>query len=89
MHISHHAGVRMNQRGISRRLIEFALRHGRVVGDRHVVDRNESRRIIEALEEELRLAKRVLDKGGIAVVDGGDTVVTAYNVLPYRVRHHG
>jgi hypothetical protein len=27
MHISHHADQRMNQRGISRRLVEFALRH--------------------------------------------------------------
>jgi hypothetical protein len=89
MHISQHAGVRMNQRGISRRLVEFALRHGRVIGNKHVVDRNESRRIIEALEEELRLAKRVLDKGGIAVVEGADTVITAYNVLPFRGRRHG
>ena len=88
MHISHHAGVRMNQRGISRRLIDFALRHGRVVGNRHILDRNESRRIIAALEEELRLAKRALDKGGITVVEDGDTLVTAYNVLPFSGRHH-
>ncbi len=88
MHISHHAGVRMNQRGISRRLVDFALRHGRAVGNKHILDRNESRRLIEALEEELRLAKRVLDKGGIAVVEGTDTVVTAYNLHSNGGRHH-
>ena len=49
MHISQHADQRMNQRGIPRRLVEFTLRHGRVEGDRHVLDRNESRRIIETL----------------------------------------
>lgn len=81
MHISQHADQRMNQRGISRRLVEFTLRHGRIEGDRHVLDRNESRRIIEALTEELRLAKRIMDKGGVAVVEGDhDTVVTTYNV---------
>ena len=83
--VSQHAGRRMNQRGISRRLVEFALRHGRVEGNKHILDRNESRRVIDALMEELRLAKRALDKGGIAVVEGGATLVTTYN-LATRVR---
>jgi hypothetical protein len=82
MHISQHVGQRMNQRGISRRLVDFALRHGRIEGDKHILDRNESRRIIDELEEELRLAKRALDKGGITVVEGGDTLITAYNLTP-------
>ena len=56
--------------------MEFALRHGRLDGNRHVLDRQESLRLIEALNEELRLAKQVLDKGGVTVVDGqGETPV--------------
>lgn len=81
MHITHHAAQRMSQRGISRRLVDFALRHGRVEGNKRVLDRNESRRLIESLNEELRLAKRVLDKGGIAIVDGGDRLITAYTLI--------
>lgn len=81
MHITRHAGQRMNQRGVSRRLVEFTLRHGRIEGDRRVLDRKESRRIIEQLTEELRLAKRVIDKGGVVVVEGErDAIVTTYNV---------
>ena len=80
MHFSQHAGQRMNKRGISRRLIEFTLRHGRVEGDKHILDRNASRRLIEQLSEELRLAKQILDKGGLAVVEGNDTIITTYNV---------
>ena len=81
MNISQHADQRMNQRGISRRLIEFTLRFGRIEGDRHVLDRNESRRLIESLTEQLRLAKRIMDKGGVVVVEGeSDTVITTYNV---------
>jgi len=87
MHISQHAQQRMNQRGISRRLVDFTLRHGRVEGDKHVLDRDESRRLIDALTEELRLAKRVLDKGGVTVVEGGDTLVTAYNLATARINH--
>ena len=87
--VSQHAGQRMNQRGISRRLVDFALRHGRVEGNKHILDRNESRRLIDALMEELRLAKRALDKGGIAVVEGGDTLVTTYNLATRARRPNG
>ena len=80
MQISHHAGQRMSQRGISRRLVEFTLRHGRIDGDKHVLDRDASRRLIDELNEELRLAKRVLDKGGVTVVEGDATVITTYNL---------
>ena len=80
MRISHHAAERMSQRGISRRLIDFALRHGRIEGNKRVLDRNESRRLIDDLKEELRLAMRVMDKGGIVVVDQSDTLITAYNL---------
>jgi hypothetical protein len=80
MHITHHAAQRMRQRGIPQRLIDFALRHGRVEGNKRVLDRNESRRLIDDLKEELRLAMRVMDKGGITVIDGGDRLITAYNL---------
>jgi hypothetical protein len=80
MQFSQHAGRRMNQRGISRRLVEFTLRHGRIEGNKHILDRNTSRRLIDELTEELRLAKKVLDKGGVTVVEGDDTIIMAYNV---------
>ena len=87
--VSRHAGQRMNQRGISRRLVDFALRHGRVEGNKHILDRIASRRVIDALMEELRLAKRALDKGGIAVVEGGNTLVTTYNLATRARRPNG
>jgi hypothetical protein len=80
MQLTHHADQRMNQRGISRRLMEFAVRHGRVDGDKLILDRKESLRLIEELNEELRLAKQVLDKGGIAVIDQEDTIITTYKI---------
>lgn len=82
MHLSQHVGQRMSQRGISRRLVDLALRHGRIEGDKHVLDRNAVRRLIDELNEELRLAKQALDKGGLTVVAADATVVTAYNLRP-------
>jgi hypothetical protein len=80
MHLTHHAGQRMNQRGISRRLVDFTLRHGRLDGNKTVLDRRESLALIDALNEELRLAKQIADKGGVAVVDGQGAVITTYNL---------
>ncbi|MEP7311498.1 MAG: DUF4258 domain-containing protein [Pseudomonadota bacterium] len=85
MTITRHADQRMNQRGIPRSLVDFTLRHGRIDGDRHVLNRREADRVIESLKEELHLALRVRDKGGIAVVEGSGTVITTYNLAPgYR-----
>ena len=79
MSLNLHSRQRMSHRGIPRRLVDFTLQHGRIEGDRHVLDRRESRRIVEALQSELRLALRVLDKGGVTVVEAGGRVVTTWN----------
>jgi hypothetical protein len=75
MSISRHADQRMNQRGIPRRLVDFTLR--------------QARRVIADLQEQLRLALQVMDKGGVAVVEAEGTIVTTYNVDPAcrRPRH--
>lgn len=79
MTITQHADQRMNQRGIPRNLVELTLRHGRIEGDRHVLDRRESCRLIQSLQDELRLANRVLDKGGVTVVEVDGAVITTFN----------
>lgn len=41
--------------------------------------------MIEELEAKLRVAKKILDKGGCVVVEGSeDAVITAYN---YKLKH--
>jgi len=79
MRFTLHSRLRMSQRGIPQRLVGFALRHGRIEGDRHILDRREARRVVESLQEDLRLAMRVLDKGGITVVEGDDGVISTWN----------
>ncbi len=74
-----HARHRMAQRGIPQRLVEFALQHGRIEGDRRVLDRRETRRLVESLQAELRIAMHVLDKGGITVVEDHGAVITTWN----------
>lgn len=81
MKISKHARQRMCQRGISDRLMCLALQHGRPeAGDRLVLDRKEALRLLQQVDEERSALMKVIDKGGIVVVDSGNTVVTAYNI---------
>lgn len=79
MRLTQHSRFRMSQRGIPQRLVAFALQHGRVEGDRHVLDRREALRVVESLQAELRLAMHVLDKGGITVVEACGNVITTWN----------
>lgn len=79
MRFTLHSRHRMSRRGIPQRLVDFALQHGRIEGDRRVLDRRETQRVIAMLQEELRLAMHVLDKGGIAVVEDDGNVITTWN----------
>jgi hypothetical protein len=79
MRFTLHSRQRMAQRGIPHRLVDFTLRHGRVEGDRHVLDRRETKRLVESLQQELRVAMHVLDKGGVTVVEESGGVITTWN----------
>jgi hypothetical protein len=69
----------MAQRGISRDMVEYVLTNGTPQQDRIVMGRKEALRILEALQDEARLLKKILDKGGVVVVADGDAIITTYN----------
>jgi hypothetical protein len=79
MHKTHHAQKRMAQRGIGRDMVEYVMSNGIPERDRVIMGRKEALRMLEALQEEQRLIKKILDKGGVVVVAEGNTVITTYN----------
>ncbi len=87
MKYTRHARLRMGKRGIPDRMVEMALRYGRIEGDRRVLDRREARSILNSLDAERAALVKVIDKGGLAIVESTDTIVTAYN-LTERQRDH-
>jgi hypothetical protein len=80
MKYTHHAMVRMSQRGIPGRLVAITHKYGRIEGDRRVLDRETIREILSALAAERALLMKVMDKGGLAVAAADDTVITAFNL---------
>ena len=80
MKFSHHAKVRMAQQGIPHGLVRIARKYGRIDGDRWVRDRRTIRETLGELAVERALLMRVIDKGGVAVAEDNDTVITVFNL---------
>lgn len=70
----------MGQRGIPGRMIELARKHGRIEGDQWVLDIREAKAALDQVMAERAALLKVIDKGGVVVVEEDDTVVTAYNI---------
>ena len=79
MHSTHHAQERMSQRGINRDMVDYVLAYGTPEQDKVIMGRKEALRKLEALQEEQRLLKKILDKGGVVVVADGNAIITTYN----------
>jgi hypothetical protein len=78
--LTHHAELRMAQRGIPGELIGLARKYGRIDGDRWILDRQLVREVVNELTAERALLMKVMDKGGIAVAEDNNAIITAFNL---------
>jgi hypothetical protein len=76
-----HFQQRMSQRGISQDMVDLVLGYGEMEGDKVILSRKASARLLEAA----RTLAKILDKGGLVVVTSGDAQLTTYN---YEGRGH-
>ena len=81
MHKTKHFQKRMAQRGISRDMVDLVLSYGQPEGDKVVLSRKASARLMQAA----RTLAKILDKGGLVVVASGEAQLTTYN---YQGRGH-
>lgn len=84
MRLTQHAHQRMTQRGITRSMIDLVLEYGEVEQDKSFLDKKHAQQLVRDLEEKLRTAKKIMDKGGCVVVEAEDAVLTTYN---YQSKH--
>jgi hypothetical protein len=68
MHITNHGGRRMNQRGITKEMIELTIEYGETEGKKTTLSRDAAARLVAELQRQMKIAKKVLDKGGLTVV---------------------
>lgn len=76
-----HAIKRMNQRGISKEMIDLTIEYGICIKDKVILNVREIKRIIYKVDNKLKSKLlKILDKGGVTVVLGDDaSVITVYN----------
>lgn len=65
----------MAQRGISRAMVELVLTYGEESGDKVILGRKSAKRLLE----DFRTLQKIVDKGGVAVVTQGNSLITNYN----------
>ena len=94
MHITFHAGQRMNQRAIDREMIALVSEYGEPHDERTTLTKEAAARLVSELQRQaekrqreasmlqrqLKVAKKVLDKGGLTVVSA-ESVTTGETVI--------
>lgn len=75
-----HVRIRMGQRGIPAWMLDFVRRHGEIRGDSIFLDRRGAKALLDEADRVRRQALKVLDKGGVAIIEDADSVITTYNM---------
>ena len=76
-----HAMARMNQRGISKEMIDLTLEYGKCIKDKVVLKSRDIKKLLHKVSKETKTKLlKIMDKGGLVVVLGDDNaVITVYN----------
>jgi hypothetical protein len=74
-----HFGDRLQQRGIRVKTVELARQYGIPDGDKLILGRKQILIGLNELDKERKELIRAMDKGGVIVVERGETLITAYD----------
>ena len=79
-YLTKHAKQRMNQRGIRQSMIDLTLEYGEFDNkNRCILNKKNAIQVMEDLKLSLKTVMKVIDKGGLVVVEESGRVVTTYN----------
>ena len=84
MNYTQHADRRMNQRGISKKMTDLVLQYGKIEQDKRVLNNKDAKKLLQQLQDEIRIIMKIIDKGGMVVVSEEDSVITTYKYNSYR-----
>lgn len=76
---TYHFGLRRNQRGISQAMVELVLEYGKCHQDKAILGRKDAAELLAKMQQDMRILKKILDKGGVVVVASDNALVTTYN----------
>jgi len=73
-----HALARMNQRGITKEMVELALDYGKFVKDKVVLGRKEIKKLIKKYPALKSKLLKLFDSKGLVVVFENNYIITVY-----------
>jgi Skp family chaperone for outer membrane proteins len=79
-----HSLARISQRGLPKKLIDLAFEFGKEQGDKLILNRKTTQKLINEIDRMRQELLKVMDKGGVTVVVDSDTLITAYNSNSYK-----
>ena len=79
-----HSLVRMSQRGLAKKLVDLAFEFGKEQGDKLILNRKATQKLIHEIDTMRKELLKVIDKGGVTLVVDNDTLITAYNTNSYK-----
>jgi len=82
-----HALARMNQRGITKDMVELALDYGKFVKDKIVLGRKEIKKLIKKYPSLKSKLLKLFDSKGLVVVLENNYIITVYK--PQKGLIHG
>jgi Skp family chaperone for outer membrane proteins len=84
MKTTKHSLARISQRGLPKKLIDLAFEFGKEQGDKLILNRKTTQKLINEIDRMRQELLKVMDKGGVTVVVDSDTLITAYNTNSYK-----
>ncbi len=71
----------MNQRGITKEMIELTVEYGKCLNDKIILKSKDIKKLLTRVSKEIKAKlMKILDKGGLVVVMSDDwAVITVYN----------
>lgn len=75
-----HCQARMSQRGLPKRLLDLVLEFGKNKGDKLILNKKSTQKVIDEIDSIRKELLRIMDKGGVTVVLDNDTLITTYNI---------
>lgn len=80
MFTTKHFQSRMSQRGLPKKIIDLVLEFGKDNGDKLILNRKETQKLIDEVDDFKKNLLKVMDKGGVTVVLDNESLITAYNL---------
>ena len=82
-----HALARMNQRGITKHMVELALDYGKFIKDKVILGRKEIKKLIKKYPHLKKDLLKLFDTKGLVVVFEDNYIITVYK--PQKGLIHG